>query len=62
WPLKITQYYLGQTPSIQGLITYQILPNTIKRRNLASHLSADWHMSAIRLAGRIFGSVQRTMA
>ncbi|KAJ6479752.1 hypothetical protein C8R45DRAFT_832804, partial [Mycena sanguinolenta] len=62
WPLKITQYYLGQTPSIQGLITYEMLPNTIKRRKLASHLSADWHMSAIRLAGRIFGSVQRTMA
>ncbi|KAJ7791452.1 hypothetical protein B0H14DRAFT_2254900, partial [Mycena olivaceomarginata] len=62
WPLKISQYYLGQTPSIQNLITYRTLPDAIKRRKLASHLSADWHTSAIRLAGRIFGSVQRTMA
>ncbi|KAJ7819719.1 hypothetical protein B0H14DRAFT_2372375, partial [Mycena olivaceomarginata] len=62
WPLKISQYYLGQTPSIQNLITYRTLPDTIKRRKLASHLSADWHTSTIRLAGRIFGSVQRTMA
>jgi hypothetical protein len=62
WPLKITQYYLGQTPSIQNHITYEMLPNTIKRRKLTSHLSADRHTSAIRLAGRIFGSVQRTMA
>ncbi|KAJ7800866.1 hypothetical protein B0H14DRAFT_2185227, partial [Mycena olivaceomarginata] len=52
----------GQTPSIQDHITYEMLPDTIKRRKLASHLSADWHTSAICLAGRIFGSVQRTMA
>ncbi|KAJ7314773.1 hypothetical protein DFH08DRAFT_972515 [Mycena albidolilacea] len=62
WPLKISQFYLGQTSSIQNFITYRTLPDTIKRRKLASHLSADWHTSAIRLAGRIFGSVQRTMA
>ncbi|KAJ7886574.1 hypothetical protein B0H14DRAFT_2563254 [Mycena olivaceomarginata] len=62
WPLKISQYYLSQTPSIQNFITYRTLPDTIKRRKLASHLSSDWHTSAIRLAGRIFGSVQRTMA
>ncbi|KAJ7698829.1 hypothetical protein B0H14DRAFT_3904700 [Mycena olivaceomarginata] len=47
---------------IQNFITYRTLPDTIKRRKLASHLSSDWHTSAIRLAGRIFGSAQRTMA
>ncbi|KAJ7670832.1 hypothetical protein DFH06DRAFT_1370021, partial [Mycena polygramma] len=62
WPLKISQYYLGQLPSIREHITKEMLPNPIKRRKLSSHLSSDWHTSAIRLAGRIFGSVQRTMA
>jgi hypothetical protein len=55
WPLKILQYYLGQTPSIQNFITYRTLPDTIKRRKLASHLSSNWHMSAIRLAEEFLG-------
>ena len=62
WPLTISQYYLGQIPSIQAHITSGLLPDMVKRRKLISHLSSDWHMSSIRLAGRIFGSVQRTMA
>ncbi|KAJ7795440.1 hypothetical protein B0H13DRAFT_1675157, partial [Mycena leptocephala] len=39
-----------------------LIPETIKRRKLSVHLASDWHTSSIRLAGRIFGSVQRTMA
>ncbi|KAJ7653610.1 hypothetical protein DFH06DRAFT_994219, partial [Mycena polygramma] len=62
WPLKISQYYLGQVPSIRAHITREMMPNNIKRRKLSSHLSSEWHTSAIRLAGRIFGSIQRTMA
>ncbi|KAJ7939391.1 hypothetical protein B0H13DRAFT_1587079 [Mycena leptocephala] len=31
-------------------------------QKLSVHLASDWHTSSIRLAGRIFGSVQRTMA
>ncbi|KAJ7898044.1 hypothetical protein B0H13DRAFT_2032328, partial [Mycena leptocephala] len=55
-------YYLGRIPRIGDHITPEMVPDTVKRRKLASHLSADWHTSAIRLAGRIFGSIQRTMA
>ncbi|KAJ7687240.1 hypothetical protein B0H17DRAFT_890124, partial [Mycena rosella] len=62
WPLKITQFYVGQIPSTQDLITSVMLPDGIKRRGLSSHIALEWHTSAIRLAGRIFGSVQRTMA
>ncbi|KAJ7208930.1 hypothetical protein GGX14DRAFT_365159 [Mycena pura] len=62
WPLKISQYYLGRIPRIGDIVTREMVPDTVKRRKLASHLSADWHTSAIRLAGRIFGSIQRTMA
>ncbi|KAJ7255014.1 hypothetical protein B0H12DRAFT_1050396 [Mycena haematopus] len=62
WPLKISQYYLGQIPSIEAHITRDLLPDAVKRRKLTSHLSSDWHTSSIRLAGRIFGSIQRTMA
>ncbi|KAJ6549342.1 hypothetical protein B0H10DRAFT_2242924 [Mycena sp. CBHHK59/15] len=62
WPLKISQYYLGRIPHISDHISREMVPDTAKRRKLASHLSADWHTSAIRLAGRIFESIQRTMA
>ncbi|KAJ7805518.1 hypothetical protein B0H14DRAFT_2880445 [Mycena olivaceomarginata] len=56
------QYYLGQVPRTDDLITPALIPETIKRRKLSVHLASDWHTSSIRLAGRIFGSVQRTMA
>jgi hypothetical protein len=62
WPLKISQYYVGQIPRIRDRITATVVPDVVKRRKLASHISADWHTSAIRLAGRIFGGIQRTMA
>ncbi|KAJ7897735.1 hypothetical protein B0H13DRAFT_1623441 [Mycena leptocephala] len=62
WPLKMSQYYLGQVPRTDDLITLALIPETIKRRKLSVHLASDWHTSSIRLAGRIFGSVQRTMA
>ncbi|KAJ7883788.1 hypothetical protein B0H13DRAFT_1628943, partial [Mycena leptocephala] len=55
-------YYVGQLPSIREHVSVALIPNVVKRRKLWSHISADWHTSAIRLAGRIFGSIQRTMA
>ncbi|KAJ7845201.1 hypothetical protein B0H13DRAFT_2286197 [Mycena leptocephala] len=61
WPLKMSQYYLGQVPRTDDLITPALIPETIKRRKLSVHLASDWHTSSIRLAGRIFGSVQRTI-
>ncbi|KAK6996190.1 hypothetical protein R3P38DRAFT_2566149, partial [Favolaschia claudopus] len=62
WPLIMSQYYLGHIPSISGLITVANIPSIVKRRKLLTHISADWHATSVRLAGRIFGSIQRTMA
>ncbi|KAJ6467736.1 hypothetical protein C8R45DRAFT_909590 [Mycena sanguinolenta] len=62
WPLKISQYYLGQIPSIQARIAGGTSLDIVKKRKLMSHLASDWHLCSIRLAGRIFGSIQRTMA
>ncbi|KAK7036888.1 hypothetical protein R3P38DRAFT_2517069 [Favolaschia claudopus] len=62
WPLRMSQYYLGHIPSLRGFITVANIPGVVKRRKLLTHISADWHTTSIRLAGRIFGSIQRTMA
>ncbi|KAJ7354122.1 hypothetical protein DFH08DRAFT_804045 [Mycena albidolilacea] len=62
WPMKMSQHYLGQIPGIQAHITSGLLSGMVRRRKLTSHLAFDWHMCSIRLAGRIFGSIQRTMA
>jgi hypothetical protein len=62
WPMKISQYYLGQIPGIQAHITSSLLLDMVRRQKLVSYLAFDWHMCSIRLAGRIFGSIQQTMA
>ncbi|KAJ7278755.1 hypothetical protein C8J57DRAFT_1221587 [Mycena rebaudengoi] len=55
WPLKMSQFYLGQIPRISDFLTAEMLPDPIKRRKLSTHIASDWHTSSIRLAGRIFG-------
>jgi hypothetical protein len=62
WPLHFSLYYLGQIPSIDKLFTDDFSINSTQKRRLISHLSADWHTSSIRLAGRIFGDFQKRMA
>jgi hypothetical protein len=52
WPLHFSLYYLPKNSNI----------TFIQKRRLISHLSADWHTSSIRLAGRIFGDFQTRMA
>ncbi|KDR77658.1 hypothetical protein GALMADRAFT_119768 [Galerina marginata CBS 339.88] len=61
WPLHYSLYYLGQIPTIDQLITDPNM-NHIHQRRLISHIAADWHLSSIRLAGRIFGDFQKRMA
>ncbi|KAJ7245493.1 hypothetical protein C8J57DRAFT_1082270 [Mycena rebaudengoi] len=55
-------FYLGQIPRISNFLTAEMLPDPIKRHKLSTHIASDWHTSSIRLAGRIFGCIQRTMA
>ncbi|KAJ7491047.1 hypothetical protein FB451DRAFT_1023142 [Mycena latifolia] len=62
WPLKHTFYYLGHIPPLEALLPNDAVDGTIKREKILHHLAADWHLAAIRLAGRIFGDYQREMA
>ena len=62
WPLHFSLYYLGQLPNLNVLFSANSNINLIQKRCLISHLSADWHTSSIRLAGRIFGDFQKRMA
>ena len=62
WPLHFSLYYLGQIPDINKLILDNADISVIQRQRLISHIAADWHMSSIRLAGRIFGDFQKRMA
>lgn len=62
WPLKYTFYYLGHIPPLDNLLPHIGVLDLIARERLLHHLAADWHLQAIRLAGRIFGDYQREMA
>ena len=62
WPLHFSLYYLGQIPNLAELFSEDSDINVIQKRRLISHLAADWHMSSIQLAGRIFGDFQKRMA
>ncbi len=58
WPLKCTQYYLGHIPRIDD----HMQVGSVKQERLRHNLHSMWHLAAIRLAGRIWGEVQRRMA
>ena len=62
WPLHRSLFYLGQIPNLNLLISREVGIGEMEYRRLRSHLSSDWHMASIRLAGRIFGDYQRKMA
>jgi hypothetical protein len=62
WPLHLTMYYLGQIPNLDTFIPFAHSLNKITLIRLKTHISSDWHISSIRLAGRIFGDYQRRMA
>ncbi|KAJ7104689.1 hypothetical protein C8R44DRAFT_640066 [Mycena epipterygia] len=62
WPLKHTFYYLGHIPPLDALLPQSVDLTSLKRERLLHHLAADWHLTAIRLAGRIYGDFQREMA
>ncbi|KAK7014070.1 hypothetical protein VNI00_019432 [Paramarasmius palmivorus] len=62
WPLKCTAYYLGFLPKLDALLPPVSNLSYLPRERLLHHLAADWHLHAIRLAGRIYGDYQRRMA
>ncbi|KAK6988969.1 hypothetical protein R3P38DRAFT_2572315, partial [Favolaschia claudopus] len=62
WPLGHSLYYLGQLPNLDMAFPPSQTSDELSRRKLLHHLAADWHLASIRLAGRIFGCLQREMA
>ncbi|KAF9463157.1 hypothetical protein BDZ94DRAFT_640713 [Collybia nuda] len=70
WPLHCSTYYLGWIPDIATIVgPFSNIhpPMTIPKYNLCQrrfihHIASEWHLRAIRLAGRIWGEVQRKMA
>jgi len=62
WPLKVTQYYLGKVSNVNPVVEDIPDVTALQRRRITSHVASDWHIAAVRLAGRIFGDVQKRMA
>ncbi|KAJ7465629.1 hypothetical protein FB451DRAFT_1041408, partial [Mycena latifolia] len=63
WPLHYSTFYLGHIPPFNHLMPKKIgNGNTLARTQLAHHIIADWHTTAIQLAGCIWGDWQRKMA
>ncbi|KAF5374645.1 hypothetical protein D9615_009023 [Tricholomella constricta] len=70
WPLHRSAYYLGRTPDVATIIgpfspihPPLIIPfANLNQRRFIFRIASDWHLYSIRLAGRIWGELQREMA
>ena len=62
WPLHYSFYYLGHIPKLDAHVNPNIFESRLKRERFIHNVSGDWHISAIRLASRIWGKVQKEMA
>lgn len=62
WPLLYSFYYVGHVPPLEHLLPKGSARNTLARSRLLYTIAADWHLTLIRLAGRIWGDLQRKMA
>lgn len=68
WPLHRSAFYLGQIPDITRLLGFKqptlhssLSPSIPFSRDIHS-IAMEWHTHSIRLAGRIWGQVQRVAA
>ncbi|KII84505.1 hypothetical protein PLICRDRAFT_117547 [Plicaturopsis crispa FD-325 SS-3] len=62
WPLQYSAYYLGHVPPLDGHVPPDAFDDRLTRERFLHNVHADWHLAAVRLASRIFGTVQREMA
>ena len=62
WPLHYSFYYLGHIPKLNAIVNQELFTSRLKFERFLHNVSCDWHMSAIRLASRIWGIVQKEMA
>lgn len=62
WPLHCTAFYLGRVPKVAPLINPDRHYPGVELRRAAQVFASAWHLHSIRLAGRIWGQVQRIIA
>jgi hypothetical protein len=62
WPLYYSFYYLGHIPKLDAHVNPNTFDNRLKCERFIHNISGDWHLSAIRLASRIWRKVQKEMA
>ena len=62
WPLHYSFYYLGHIPKLDAHVNPNIFESRLKHERFIHNISGDWHMSAIKLASRIWGKVQKELA
>lgn len=60
WPLEVSKYYLGHTPSVHGFLDTELeWDSSLTRARIGARVHSTWHSSSIRLAGRIWGFHRR---
>lgn len=62
WPLKMSQYFYGQVPELSNAVPLDLFASPLERRRFIYKLFIDWHISSIRLVGRIWGEFARRTA
>jgi hypothetical protein len=62
WPLHYCTYFLGHIPKFDHALPKTLDSVTLTQTRLGHHFACDWHTACIRLAGRIWGDMQREMA
>jgi hypothetical protein len=62
WPLHYSAYFLGHVPCFTHLFPMNHELPKFAFARLIHHLSAEWHTTSIRLAGRIWGHWQKETA
>ncbi|KAJ7452052.1 hypothetical protein B0H11DRAFT_2329103 [Mycena galericulata] len=62
WPLHYSAYFLGHVPKFTHLLPPSHELPKLAFARLIHHLSAEWHTTSIRLAGRIWGHWQKETA
>lgn len=60
WPLEVSKYYLGHTPSVHGFLNTKLeWDSSLTRAQIGAQVHNTWHSSVIQLEGRIWGFHQR---
>jgi hypothetical protein len=56
------KYYLGHLPKLDSLISAEAFMNTSSHARFLHNIHGNFHLAGIRLASRIWGTVQKDMA